>query len=137
MDSTSPCLDVGRFRKLRIVWSVGWGLAAVLLIVLWVRSYWRGDILQLRPFPENFTIGSAHGVIGADGNINPLKYMSSPGWKLRSYHMFEEMTPAPFLYKYAPAVGFELNLPHWFPSLIFGLLATFPWIRRFSLRTLL
>jgi hypothetical protein len=29
-----------RFRKLRIAWSIFWGLAAVLLIVLWVRSYW-------------------------------------------------------------------------------------------------
>jgi hypothetical protein len=28
-----------RFRKLRIAWSVGWGVAAVLLIVLWVRSF--------------------------------------------------------------------------------------------------
>jgi hypothetical protein len=28
-----------RFRKLRIAWSVFWGLAAVLLVVLWVRSY--------------------------------------------------------------------------------------------------
>src|SRR5215208_6728481 len=28
-----------RFRELRIAWSVGWGLACVLLIVLWVRSY--------------------------------------------------------------------------------------------------
>jgi hypothetical protein len=27
-------------RKLRIACSVVWGLAAVLLIVLWVRSYW-------------------------------------------------------------------------------------------------
>src|SRR6187431_2373803 len=29
-----------RFRQLRIAWSVVWGVAAVLLIVLWVRSYW-------------------------------------------------------------------------------------------------
>jgi hypothetical protein len=29
-----------RFRKLRIAWSVFWGLNGVLLIVLWVRSYW-------------------------------------------------------------------------------------------------
>ena len=29
-----------KFRKLRIAWSVGWGLVAVLLCVLWVRSYW-------------------------------------------------------------------------------------------------
>ena len=31
-----------RFRKLRIAWSVTWGIACVLLIVLWVRSYWWG-----------------------------------------------------------------------------------------------
>ena len=29
-----------KFRKLRIAWSVVWGLAAVLLVVLWVQSYW-------------------------------------------------------------------------------------------------
>ncbi len=34
-----------RFRKLRIAWSVFWGLAAVLLVVLWVRSYWWVDQL--------------------------------------------------------------------------------------------
>ena len=32
-----------RFRKLRIAWSVVWGIACVLLIVLWVRSYWSVD----------------------------------------------------------------------------------------------
>ena len=55
------------YRKLRIAWSVFWSVAAVLLIVLWVRSYWwvdavpklhlatgRGDLyinqpLQLQP----------------------------------------------------------------------------------------
>ena len=29
-----------KYRKLRIAWSAFWGLAAVLLIVLWVRSYY-------------------------------------------------------------------------------------------------
>jgi len=33
-----------RFRKLRIAWSVVWGLACVSLIVLWVRSYGREDL---------------------------------------------------------------------------------------------
>ena len=35
-----------RFRKLRIAWSVVWGIACVLLIVLWVRSYWWGEQLS-------------------------------------------------------------------------------------------
>jgi len=33
-----------RFRKLRIGWSVGWGVAAMLLCVLWVRSYYVADV---------------------------------------------------------------------------------------------
>src|SRR5215207_1862396 len=33
-----------RFRKLRIAWSVAYSMACVLLIVLWVRSYWKLDI---------------------------------------------------------------------------------------------
>src|SRR3954466_10399403 len=37
-----------RFRKLRIAWSAGWGLACVLLIVLWVRSYGREGIHYFR-----------------------------------------------------------------------------------------
>ena len=36
-----PATQLMKFRKLRIAWSVVWGVAAVLLIVLWVRSYWR------------------------------------------------------------------------------------------------
>ena len=32
-----------RFRKLRIAWSVVCGVACVLLIVLWVRSYSQTD----------------------------------------------------------------------------------------------
>jgi hypothetical protein len=32
-------------RYLRIAWSVGWGLAAALLIVLWVRSFYFGDVI--------------------------------------------------------------------------------------------
>src|SRR5262245_51700856 len=35
-----------KYRNLRIAWSVAWGLLAVLLCVLWVRSYWKLDILE-------------------------------------------------------------------------------------------
>ena len=34
-----------RFRKLRIAWTVFWGLLAVLLIGLWVRSFYFGDVI--------------------------------------------------------------------------------------------
>ena len=36
-----------KHRKLRIAWSVAWGVVAVLLCVLWVRSYWVGNVVQV------------------------------------------------------------------------------------------
>jgi len=48
-----------RFRKLRIAWSVGCGLACVLLIALWVRSYWLIDTVgNARNTPPDITITS-------------------------------------------------------------------------------
>jgi hypothetical protein len=32
-----------KYRKLRIAWSVGWGVLCLLLVALWVRSYWWRD----------------------------------------------------------------------------------------------
>jgi len=37
-----------RFRKLRIAWSVVWGVACLLLVVLWVRSYTRREAAHIR-----------------------------------------------------------------------------------------
>jgi len=34
-----------KYRKLRIAWSAGWGVVAVLLCALWVRSYWLSDTI--------------------------------------------------------------------------------------------
>ena len=34
-----------RYGKLRIAWSVAWGILAVLLIALWVRSCWWQDVV--------------------------------------------------------------------------------------------
>src|SRR3954462_7934574 len=39
-----------RYRKLRIAWSVAWGLATVLLIALWVRSYHWQDFISVGAF---------------------------------------------------------------------------------------
>src|SRR3954466_661269 len=47
MNAPSPSPDVGRirFRKLRIAWSAFWGIACLLFIVLWVRSYSHNDVI--------------------------------------------------------------------------------------------
>jgi hypothetical protein len=43
-----------RYRKLRIAWSVAWGVLAVLLLTLWVRSYGRLDL----PVPLKWRLAS-------------------------------------------------------------------------------
>jgi hypothetical protein len=54
-----------RFRKLRMAWSVAWGLACVLLIALWVRSYWYADVIRypLRWKPELNAVGTIKGLL--------------------------------------------------------------------------
>lgn len=51
-----------RYRKLRFAWSVVWGVVAVLLIVLWVRSYFWADSLR-GPLTRqsDFVVGSIRG----------------------------------------------------------------------------
>jgi hypothetical protein len=53
-----------RLRKLRIAWSVGWGLACVLLIVLWVRSYsWEDALVYSNAKQHTFSCDSARGLL--------------------------------------------------------------------------
>src|SRR6185369_8713105 len=64
-----------RYRKLRIAWSTLWGLVAVLLCILWVRSYWRVDIVERRG-NLNYSVGSAWGrMVLAKWWLTPGKYV--------------------------------------------------------------
>src|SRR5690349_371221 len=56
-------VEVGpmNYRKLRIAWSVVWGLAAVLIVVFWARSYWDFDELWIPVASE-----SAYGVLSGE-----------------------------------------------------------------------
>jgi hypothetical protein len=49
-----------RFRKLRIAWSVVWGVVAVLFVVLWVRSYSNVDAAY---------VAHSHSAISRQGTI--------------------------------------------------------------------
>jgi hypothetical protein len=124
-----------RFRKLRIAWSVAWGLFAVLLIVMWVRSYWYFDLCERSIASHWFKIESFWGQL-------VFKYRSweSQPWALRSYPI-HDMVDQEFL-ETRDIPKFELKsglllVPYWL-LLALITIATRPSLpARFSLRTLL
>src|SRR6185295_473373 len=72
------------FHKLRIAWSVVWGLAAVLLIVLWVRSYWWMDQLG-SPWSRTriLMVGSLEGGLLVQVPFHDWGYR----WNVKSYSL--------------------------------------------------
>ena len=76
-----------KYRKLRIAWSVTWGVAAVLLIALWVRSYSVHDVVYGRvPLTNIFSGDSRPGMLHiASGHTKaPVRWsvVGSPGTEL-------------------------------------------------------
>src|SRR3954468_40998 len=135
-----------RFRKLRIAWSAFWGVACVLLIVLWVRSYWY----------EDFAIDHISGTQGLElYSLRGKTYISyvyavSPpdperGWFCGTDLISERETrlkershlPGSLLWEFDGVMPY-LRLPHSLYALVFATIAAVPWIRwskRFRLRT--
>ena len=80
------------YRKLRIAWSVVFGVVAVLLIVLWVRSYWWVEMIGA-PLTSKYYFGAASqpGCIGfaihpmgnlSSGQIKRFQYYPTDKWLL-------------------------------------------------------
>jgi len=125
-----------KYRKLRIAWSVVWGIACVLLIALWVRSYWRFDSLTgAAIYWNDFLIQSVEGLLFV--SVDPSgKY---DHLELTSDVLTEPANPEHiFQFGSNPNQGRYVGLPHWLAALLVATAATLPWFRwRFSLRTLL
>ena len=132
-------------RNLRIAWSVTCGVACVLLIALWVRSYAIRDGVW---WPET--------VIGAEVNslsghfVLMIVNREQFGGGLPPFRTFhDKINPAQTLWFNKDVLGFllhrqvhltRIDIPFWFLTLIGIGIATTPWFLknwRFSLRTLL
>jgi hypothetical protein len=143
-----------RFRKLRIAWSVAWGLAGVLLIVLWVRSYRYEDIFQKKKSLSVIHIISVRGQLqyselDLGRRTRPLPQividdiLSSAS--ITRTHESRPIAQARIIV--ANTLGFAYSddgttrmctAPHWCPVLICAIFAIMSWLcSRFSLRTLL
>jgi hypothetical protein len=128
-----------KHRKLRIAWSVAWGIAGVLLLALWVRSYWRID--------KVWRTGVVHTTI-LESNFGDLSLTRFP---MQASAVETEWVSGKTGYSASlPSVlhrrftwlratnRFLASAPHCFFVTVFGVASTIPWLSlRFSLRTLL
>ena len=121
-----------RFRKLRIAWTVGCGIACVLLIVLWVRSYSGGEALALYESGLHAaSVSSTKGRIELleDNNINANPYewvdfvMDRDSGRHIAFAIFSG-----FQSRHTNRFD-SLSIPHWFAVALAATLAATPWLR--------
>jgi hypothetical protein len=129
-----------RFRKLRIAFSVAFGTACVLLIVLWVRSFsWVDTLSGFSPTTFVFGLGSERGTLGAEWQTNAASFMHITRWQPKSYPPGTKPITQ-FFCHYTARGTISIGLPIWFMVFVLSIAAVAPWIRwskRFGLRTLL
>jgi hypothetical protein len=129
-----------KFRKLRMTWSIGWGLAALLLIVLWVRSFRQHDYLF--QFNTNLYTGieSNLGIVSfnqLDFRVFPSRKKPIQGWTLAVIPPSAGDTNQQ-RFQWANMTGLlQVVVPYWVLVLLAATFAVISWICRFSLRTML
>ncbi len=133
-----------RFRKLRIAWSVLWGLTAVLLIMLWMRGTCVGDLIFRGTHTSSTatitSLRSGEGTLGLVRRTQPYKPEIFDGsteiWHYRTYEV-ESVNPR-FVWK-NNGKNLTVCIPIWPPVILAVISAAFPWLslkprfRRFTL----
>jgi hypothetical protein len=135
-----------KHRKLRIAWSVGWGIVVMLLIALWVRSYWWEEIILAhfsnRGFQASHVLGQLRlSSVYLPGSSFSWPVMQTPvtvdTFRLDPVHAHDLPSWVGFDWK-VTKIGWRVCLPYWFVLIATATGASAPWIGwRFSLRTLL
>src|SRR3954454_23262722 len=138
-----------RFRKLRIAWSVVWGIAAVLLVALWVDSYrnFGGAWWQSATTGLGVDSGFGHLVFAEEKLHRPQLAYPNWQWGAGRRPKTDLANWEKDILNYHKAMEFGwgddwrqrfIMIPHWFAAIVFGVAGGLPWLPyRFSLRTLL
>jgi hypothetical protein len=119
------------FRKLRIAWSAPFVVAYVLLVALWVRSYFAADfVIVFIPEHHVVDVGSEYGVVRITAacfrnrKLEPSFTISSAeNPSLGDYWGFDRRPDD---------LGHErvaIKFPHWFAMLLAPVMAALPWLR--------
>jgi hypothetical protein len=137
-----------RLRKLRIAWSAVWGLLALSLVILWVRSRFRVESIEravnVQPL---YAIGTKERIFNLPGRVElSVEHVLSdtsinyepPVWHRQEYGM-PERTEQSWGFKWVTSSQRSIIcFPHWFAVALIGCVALLPWPpRRFTIRTLL
>src|SRR5262245_1785995 len=146
-----------KYRKLRVAWTVGWCVVGVMLVVLWVRSYWWLTTLFYHPDAATLQkvtaqcgvvgyLNASEGVRGQDIGL-PIGWTLADGYDTRTREKYGASmgNRAPNRSDWDWIFpGFNRSepgwmwMPMWFFVIVSGGLASAPWVfRRYSLRTLL
>lgn len=128
-------------RYLRIAWTVFLGVLSVMLIALWVRSYWWADHIFCAE--EELIIISSVGKFELLWDGVPIPRGRFQNWEV---HHRRLIAPSRRKLWWVPTCNTNetsvvIHMPYWLPTLLVGAAVTIsglPWVHwRFSLRTLL
>jgi hypothetical protein len=129
-----------KWMKLRIALSAVSGIVCVLLVGLWLRSYWWHFYVEYRGTEIGIMVQSDFGQLTVDIRLGPF------AGKAKWYVISRPLQPVDFVPENERCFevhrhefgGYFVAIPYWFPVIIFATLAALPWLPwRFSLRTLL
>jgi len=144
-----------RWFWFRIAMSLFFGLLAVALCVLWVRSHhWARDAIQRVPVVGGIHFISSQGSVSVEAQRLPKNPPKTFSWnqsikvlsKSELAEVFSTHTGslAPdysgFQFRFRSGADWKFSVPYWLLALVSGMLATVLGLRinyRFSLRTLL
>lgn len=130
-------------RGLRIAWTAVFGILCVLLILLWVRSYWSVDYVDTSKALHNWHVASRKGEILISESYSPPPPVAVRRWDWNFNYewYYKQNFPERVLLGFQFHHGWDgkrTTVPYWFPVVLSALpiaLVWLPW--KFSLRTLL
>jgi hypothetical protein len=119
-----------------MAWSVTWGAGCLLLLMLWMRSFYYRDLLGGVAWSHVITLESVDGHLGIDWYfLNPA--YSGPSWGITRYNHRS--------HGFGVRMPLQIVVAHWSMLLLLGAICAIPWLgtigwtshlNRFSLRDL-
>jgi hypothetical protein len=131
-------------RHLRLCWSFGCAITFVLLSVLWVRSYWLIERIDVVIESEDTDLSGISLISVCGRSTLDVTYVTTDGELGIEYYSYppdpdvEYLGIGRVLFIKKPQPGWLVSVPYWLSMSFITILAVAPWLScRFRIRTLL